>query len=106
MAVVVGAVIGISVQLATIGTMHATVVDHAAGSVARATGVTMTGYYIGALASPAAFGALADVTGTFAWSWLATVILLLLAIPTWALAARVPIVDEIGSIQHYERAQP
>ena len=105
-AVVVGAVIGISVQLATIGTMHATVVDHSSGSVARATGVTMTGYYIGALASPAAFGALADVTGTFAWSWLATVILLLLAIPAWALAARVPIVDEIESIQHYERAQP
>lgn len=89
--VLVGAVIGISAQLASIGTMHATIIDRAPTAVARATGVTMTGYYLGVLISPAAFGALADVTDTFAWSWLATIIFLLLAIPAWLMAGRVPV---------------
>lgn len=89
--VVVGAVIGISAQLSAIGTMHATVVDRAPGAVAAATGLTMTGYYLGALFSPAAFGALADVTDTFAYSWGATAALLVLAIPAWGLAGRVPV---------------
>jgi len=87
--VAIGAVIGVGAQLAAIGTMHAAVVDRAPQAVARATGVTMTGYYIGALASPAAFGALADATGTFAWSWVATAFLLVLAVPVWAMAGRV-----------------
>lgn len=89
--VLFGAVIGIAAQLASIGTMHATIVDRAPAAVARATGVTMTGYYLGVLVSPAAFGALADVTNTFAWSWLATIVFLLLAIPAWLLAGRVPV---------------
>ena len=84
-----GAVIGVSAQLAAIGTMHAVVVDRAPLAVARATGVTMTGYYIGALASPAAFGALADATDTFTWSWTATVLLLVLAAPVWMIAGGV-----------------
>lgn len=87
--VAAGAVIGISAQLAAIGTMHAAVVDRAPRAVARATGVTMTGYYIGALASPAAFGWLADGTDTFAWSWAATAVLLAAALPVWHVAGRV-----------------
>lgn len=87
--VAVGAVIGISAQLAAIGTMHAAVVDRAPHAVARATGVTMTGYYIGALASPAAFGWLADATDTFAWSWAATAVLLAVALPVWRIAGAV-----------------
>lgn len=87
--VAIGAVIGISAQLAAIGTMHAAVVDRAPNAVARATGVTMTGYYIGALASPAAFGWLADWTDTFAWSWAATALLLAAALPVWHIAGRV-----------------
>jgi CP family cyanate transporter-like MFS transporter len=87
--VAAGVVIGIGAQLAAIGTMHAAVVDSAPAAVARATGVTMTGYYVGALASPAAFGMLADATGTFSWSWAATAVLLILALPVWALAGRV-----------------
>lgn len=89
--VAIGAVIGVGAQLAAIGTMHAAVVDRAPKAVARATGVTMTGYYIGALASPAAFGALADATDTFAWSWAATVVLLVLAVPVWMIVGRLPI---------------
>lgn len=92
--VAVGTIVGISVQLSAIGTMHATIVDRAPGAVARATGWTMTGYYLGALFSPAAFGALADLTDTFAYSWAATIVLLLLAIPAWATAGKVTIVDD------------
>jgi predicted MFS family arabinose efflux permease len=88
--VAIGVVVGIGAQLAAIGTMHAAVVDRAPHAVARATGVTMTGYYIGALASPAAFGALADATDTFAWSWGATTALLVVALPVWAIAGRTP----------------
>lgn len=86
--VAVGTVTGVSAQLAAIGTMHAAVVDSAPTAVARATGITMTGYYIGALASPAAFGALADATGTFVWSWGVTGALMVLAVPVWVIAGR------------------
>lgn len=92
--VVIGTIIGISAQLASIGTMHAVVVDRAPHAVARATGVTMTGYYVGALASPALFGAVADATDTFAWSWLGIAVLLFLAIPAWGRANRVPLPSE------------
>ena len=50
--VIIGAIIGVSTQLSAIGTMHACIVDKAPLSVSRATGITMTGYYLGALASP------------------------------------------------------
>jgi MFS family permease len=89
-----GTLLGISVQLSAIGIMHATIVDRVPGAVARATGWTMTGYYLGALVSPVAFGYVADVTNTFVWSWLATIVLLLLAIPAWLAAGRVAIVSE------------
>ncbi|WP_419918183.1 MFS transporter [Candidatus Poriferisocius sp.] len=61
---------GLIVQLAAIGTMHAAVVDRAPHAVARATGVTMTGYYLGALATPVSFGALVDWLSTYTWAWL------------------------------------
>ena len=89
-----GALIGTGVQLSAIGTMHATIVDRAPGAVARATGLTMTGYYLGALVSPTAFGLIADATGSFTWSWIATVGLLLMAIPAWSAAGRVAIVEQ------------
>ncbi len=66
----VGMFVGLIAQLAAIGTMHAAVVDRATFSVARATGVTMTGYYLGALATPVSFGALVDWLGTYTWAWL------------------------------------
>ena len=91
---IAGTVIGISVQLSAIGTMHATIVDRAPGAVARATGWTMTGYYLGALVSPTAFGVVADATDTFTWSWIGTIVLLLLAVPAWLAAGRVAILEE------------
>ncbi len=67
----IGLFAGLIVQLAAIGIMHAAVVDRAPQAVARATGVTMTGYYMGALATPVSFGALVDWLGTYTWAWLA-----------------------------------
>ena len=66
----IGLFAGFVVQLAAIGIMHAAVVDRAPHAVARATGVTMTGYYMGALATPVSFGALVDWLGTYTWAWL------------------------------------
>ncbi len=66
----VGILVGFVAQLAAIGIMHAAVVDRASHAVARATGVTMTGYYFGALATPVSFGALVDWLGTYTWAWL------------------------------------
>lgn len=66
-----GIFVGFIAQLAAIGIMHAAVVDRASHAVARATGVTMTGYYLGALATPVSFGALVDWLGTYTWAWLA-----------------------------------
>lgn len=66
----VGLLIGFVAQLAAIGIMHAAVVDRASHAVARATGVTMTGYYMGALATPVSFGALVDWLDTYTWAWL------------------------------------
>ena len=66
----IGLFVGFIAQLAAIGIMHAAVVDRAPRAVARATGVTMTGYYMGALATPVSFGALVDWLGTYTWAWL------------------------------------
>ena len=70
-AAAVGAMVGIAVQLVAVGTMHAAVVDRAPHAVQRATGITMTGYYLGALVGPVSFGALVDWLDTYTWAWLA-----------------------------------
>jgi MFS family permease len=86
---IVAVVAGIAFQLAAIGTVHAAVVDRAGPAVARATGVTMTGYYLGALASPVAFGALVDWTGGYSWPWFLLMIVMLLAGTAFVFAGRV-----------------
>ena len=70
-AAAVGVVLGIATQLVAVGSMHAAVVDRAPHAVQRATGITMTGYYLGALAGPVGFGALVDWLDTYTWAWLA-----------------------------------
>ena len=67
--VVVGAGLGLASQLGAIGVMHAAVVDLVPEAVGRASGVTMTGYYLGALGAPAGFGAVVDRTGTYTVAW-------------------------------------
>ena len=81
--VIIGAIVGVSTQLSAIGTMHACIVDKAPLSVSRATGITMTGYYLGALVSPPLFGFVVDWTGSFAYSWIGTAALLFAAVFAW-----------------------
>ena len=87
--VIIGAIIGVSTQLSAIGTMHACIVDKAPFSVSKATGITMTGYYLGALASPPLFGFVVDWTGSFAYSWIGTVALLFAAVFAWQRVGRI-----------------
>ena len=85
----IGLFAGLIVQLAAIGIMHAAVVDRAPQAVARATGVTMTGYYMGALATPVSFGAMVDWLGTYTWAWLAMALGAAIAAACFARANRV-----------------
>ncbi len=87
--VVIGLTLGVSTQLAAIGTMHAAVIDKAPKSVGRATGITMTGYYLGALVTPAGFGLLVDISDTYIYSWLATLAILITAVGAWYRAGKV-----------------
>ena len=87
--VVIGLTLGVSTQLAAIGTMHAAVIDKAPKSVGRATGITMTGYYLGALVTPAGFGLLVDISDTYIYSWLATLAILITAVGAWHRAGKV-----------------
>jgi CP family cyanate transporter-like MFS transporter len=87
-----GMVLATAVQLATIGTMHAALADRAGVAVARATGITMTGYYLGALLSPAGFGWLVDTTGRYWPSWMLMVGLTALSLPVWRRAGRIAVV--------------
>tara|TARA_Y100001968_G_C19452450_1_gene769678 strand:+ start:8143 stop:9324 length:1182 start_codon:yes stop_codon:yes gene_type:complete len=87
--VIIGAIVGVSTQLSAIGTMHACIVDKAPLSVSRATGITMTGYYLGALVSPPLFGFVVDWTESFAYSWLGTTALLFAAVFAWQRVGRI-----------------
>lgn len=88
---IVGATLGIATQLAAIGTMHAAILDRAPEAISRATGVTMTGYYLGALVSPVGFGGLIDLTDTYAWSWLAMAIMVALGTFAFARTSQIPV---------------
>ncbi|MBW0120302.1 MFS transporter [Pseudonocardia oceani] len=68
---VAGLLVATVAQLAAISLMHAAVIAAAPGAVGRAAGVTMAGYYLGALAGPPLFGLLVDRTGGYGPAWLA-----------------------------------
>ena len=89
----VGVLGGIILQFAAIGTMHAAVVDRAGPAVARATAATMTGYYLGALVSPVAFGAFVDSVGSYEWAWLILGVLLGGSAVSFRLAGRIEPAD-------------
>jgi CP family cyanate transporter-like MFS transporter len=71
--VVLGAVVAMLANLTGAGFVHAVTVDRAPHAVGRATSIMSTGYYLGALVSPWAFGFFADLTGSYDASWTATV---------------------------------
>lgn len=66
---VIGVFVGIGAQLGVIGNLHAAIADRAPRAVGRASGITMTGYYFGALVSPVGFGAILDMTQTYVYAW-------------------------------------
>ncbi|MGE5156468.1 MAG: MFS transporter [Betaproteobacteria bacterium] len=73
---VVGLVVGVSANLALAGLFPALIVEYAPYALERGTGVAMTGYFFGALASPVGFGALADRSGGYTLPWLTCLALL------------------------------
>lgn len=89
----VGVLGGIILQFAGIGTMHAAVVDRAGPAIARATAATMTGYYLGALVSPVAFGAFVDSVGSYEWAWFVLGVLLVVSAVAFRLAGRIEPAD-------------
>lgn len=85
---VLGVVGGVGFQLAAIGMLHATIVDRAGPAVARATAVTMAGYYLGAVAGPVGSGAFIDAVGSYGWAWFASCVCLLGAALSYRMAGR------------------
>lgn len=68
--VTIGLTVATGAQLGAVSLMHAAVVAAAPTAIGRASGVTMVGFYGGALFSAPLFGLLVDVTGSYAVAWL------------------------------------
>lgn len=66
---IVGSFLGLVVNLAGVGLIHALVVDRVPDSVGQASGLVLSGYYLGALMAPIVFALLVEATGRYAWSW-------------------------------------
>jgi len=86
--VAVGAVAGLLCAMVGAGFAHAVTVDRAPYAVGRATAVMSCGYYLGALASPLAFGALADATGGYDLPWAVTAAAMAVAVASYAVVQR------------------
>ena len=63
--------IGVLTVATNSGLMHAAIVELAPDAVAQATGITLTGYYLGAFVAPYSFGFIADQSG-YPTAWLAS----------------------------------
>lgn len=87
--VVVGIVVGIWTNLVSAGMTHALVVDRAPQRVGTASGIALSGYYLGALVAPAGFGYLVDATGGYTAGWLVAAGSLLLASVTYTVVGLV-----------------
>jgi predicted MFS family arabinose efflux permease len=68
-AMTAGLIVASVCQLTAIGLMHAAVVATAPHLVGRASGVTMSGYYLGALLSAPVFGLVVEQTGGYGVGW-------------------------------------
>ncbi|SDC71773.1 Nitrate/nitrite transporter NarK [Geodermatophilus telluris] len=86
--VAVGAVAGLLCAMVGAGFAHAVTVDRAPHAVGRATAVMSCGYYLGALVSPLAFGALADLTGGYDVPWAVTAAAMAVAVASYAVVQR------------------
>ena len=63
--------IGVLTVATNSGLMHAAIVELAPDAVAQATGITLTGYYLGSFVAPYLFGFIADRSG-YPTAWLAS----------------------------------
>lgn len=89
---VAGVVLGIGSNLAGAGLTHAVVVDRAPAAVGRASGVTMAGYYLGAMVAPWVFGVIADASGGYVLPWtICAVLLALAALAYWRAHRTMPV---------------
>jgi predicted MFS family arabinose efflux permease len=88
---ILGTFIGLGAQLGVVGNLHAAIADRAPNAVGRASGVTMTGYYLGALAAPVTFGVLIDVSGAYVVPWVVMAACLVVAAGSfWQADRQVP----------------
>ena len=76
----VGVVGAMTIQTACVGTLLAAVADRAPRAVARATSLTMSGYFAGALVGPVAFGAFLDASGSYPWAWFIVCLVIVAAV--------------------------
>jgi predicted MFS family arabinose efflux permease len=87
------AIVAIVMFTGAVGLLHAAIVDLAPDAVEQATGIVMTGFYLGGLLSPLGFGLLVDVSGyDLAWGVSAAVLgagTVTSALATWLGARRV-----------------
>jgi MFS family permease len=70
---VVAVAVGAAANLSLAGLFPALIVECAPHAIERGTGVAMTGYFLGALASPVGFGALTDTPGGYPLAWTVTI---------------------------------
>ena len=87
--VAAGTVLASVGMLSGTGVLHAALVDAAPHAVGRASGVTLTGFYLGAFVAPVAFGYVADGPGGYGAGWLACSAALLLSAAAFAKCAPV-----------------
>jgi predicted MFS family arabinose efflux permease len=76
---VVGLAAAVSGNLLVVTLVQSAVVRVASTAVGRATGVLLTGYYLGALVGPAVFGGLADTAGGYRLAWAGSLAALVLS---------------------------
>lgn len=76
---VLGLAAAVSGNLLVVTLVQSAVVTVAPRAVGRATGVLLTGYYLGALVGPAVFGALADTAGGYRAAWAGSLTALVLS---------------------------
>lgn len=93
---VVGLAVAMSGNLLVVTLVQSAVVTVAAHAVGRATGVLLTGYYLGALLGPALFGGLADTSGGYRVAWLGSLTALLLSGLAFVRCGRIPVAGTVA----------
>jgi CP family cyanate transporter-like MFS transporter len=100
---VLGLAAAVSGNLLVVTLVQSAVVTVAPWAVGRATGVLLTGYYLGALVGPAMFGVLADTSGGYRSGWAGSLTALVLSGFAFVRCGRIVIPDHsVGSERHVD----